>query len=135
MAIIYDINPNELIEKAALELKKVINAPEFSKYVKTGAGRERPPADKEWYYKRVAAVLRSIYIYGPLGVNRLKVKYGNRRNIGMNQERVFNASGKIIRTILQQLEKAELIKQVQKKSYKGRIITGKGKSFLDKLSK
>jgi len=135
MAIIYDINPNELIEKAALELKKVINAPEFSKYVKTGAGRERPPADKEWYYKRAAAVLRSIYIYGPLGVNRLKVKYGNRRNIGMNQERVFNASGKIIRTILQQLEKAELIKQVQKKSYKGRIITGKGKSFLDKLSK
>ena len=135
MAIIYDINPNELIERAALELKKVINAPEFSKYVKTGAGRERPPADKEWYYKRVAAVLRSIYIYGPLGVNRLKVKYGNRRNIGMNQERVFNASGKIIRTILQQLEKAELIKQVQKKSHKGRIITGKGKSFLDKLSK
>lgn len=135
MAIIYDINPNELIEKTALELKKVIKAPEFSKYVKTGAGRERPPQDKEWYYKRVAAVLRSIYLNGPLGVNRLKVKYGNKRNIGMNQERVFNASGKIIRTILQQLEKLELIKQVQKGSHKGRIITNKGKSFLDKLAK
>ena len=111
MAITYDVNPNKLIEKVALELKKVINAPEFSKYVKTGAGRERPPADKEWYYKRAAAVLRSIYIYGPLGVNKLKVKYGSKKNRGHKPEKFYPASGKIIRTILQQLEKAELIEK------------------------
>ncbi len=135
MVTIYEANPNVLNEKAALELKKLIKAPEFSKYVKTGAGRERPPSDKDWYYNRAAAVLRSVYLKGPLGVNRLKVKYGNRKNVGVTGERVYNASGKIIRLILQQLEKAELIKQVEKKGHKGRIITSKGKKFLDNLAK
>lgn len=135
MATIYEINANVLNEKAALELKKIIKAPEFSNYVKTGAGRERPPLDKDWYYKRAAAVLRSVYLRGPLGVNKLKIKYGNRRNIGTAGERVYNASGKIIRLILQQLEKIEFIKQIEKKGHKGRIITGKGKKFLDNLSK
>ena len=135
MATIYEINPNLIVDKAALELKKIIKAPEFSQYVKSGAGRERPPLDKDWYYKRAAAVLRSVYLRGPVGVNKLKAKYGNRKNIGTAGERVFKASGKIIRLILQQLEKAELIKYIEKKGYKGRVITGKGKSFLDKLAK
>ena len=135
MATIYDVNPNMLVEKTANELKNLIKAPEFTKYVKSGAGRERPPTEKDWYYKRAAAILRSIYLRGPLGTNKLRVKYGNKKNIGVAGERVLKASGKIIRNILQQLEKAELIKQTQKKSHKGRIITGKGKKFLDNLAK
>ena len=111
MATIREINPNILVEKAADELKKLIKAPEFSQYVKTGPGRERPPVEKDWYYKRAAAVLRSIYLQGPIGTNKLRVKYGNRRNIGTAGEKVYKASGKIIRLILQQLEKIELIKQ------------------------
>jgi len=132
---VYNVDPNVLVEKAAIELKKLIKAPEFSIYVKTGAGRERPPTDKDWYYKRVAAVLRSVYLKGPLGTNKLRVKYGNRKNVGTAGERVFRASGKIIRLILQQLEKIEFVKQVEKKGHKGRMVTGKGKSFLDKLAK
>ena len=132
---VYNVDPNVLVDKASIELKKLIKAPEFSIYVKTGAGRERPPTDKDWYYKRAAAVLRSVYLRGPLGTNKLRVKYGNRRNVGTAGERVFRASGKIIRLILQQLEKIEFIKQVDKKGHKGRMVTGKGKSFLDKLAK
>ena len=135
MATIYEVNPNALVEKASQELKKLIKSPEFAKYVKTGSGRERPPVDKDWYYKRAAAVLRSVYLRGPIGVNKLRAKYGNRANIGVAGERVYKASGKIIRIILQQLEKAELIKQTEMKGHKGRIITNKGKSFLDKLAK
>src|SRR3989344_1000462 len=132
---VYNVDPNVLVEKAAIELKKLIKAPEFSIYVKTGAGRERPPTDKDWYYKRGAAVLRRVYLKGPLGTNKLRVKYGNRKNVGTAGERVFRASGKIIRLILQQLEKIEFVKQVEKKGHKGRMVTGKGKSFLDKLAK
>lgn len=135
MATVYEIDPGILVNKVSEELKKLIKAPEFSKYVKSGAGRERPPADKDWYYKRAAAILRSIYLRGPLGTNKLRVKYGNRKNIGMAGERVYKASGKVIRGILQQLEKNSLIKPVEKGTHKGRIITGKGKSFLDKLAK
>lgn len=55
--------------------------------------------------------------------------------MGHKPERVYKASGKITRTILQQLEKAELIKFTEKGIHKGRIITPKGKSLLDKASK
>jgi len=135
MATIYEANPNTLIEKVSNELKKLIKAPEFTKYIKTGAGKERPPIDKDWYYKRAAAVLRSVYLRGPIGTNKLRVKYANRTNFGMGGERVYKASGKVIRTILQQLEEIGLIKQGGLKGHKGRIITSKGKSFLDKLVK
>jgi len=135
MATIFETDTNALIDKTAGELKKLIKAPDYAMYVKTGAGKERPPTDREWYYKRAASILRSIYLKKIMGVNKLKVKYATKKNKGMEGERVYNASGKIIRNILQQLEKAELIKQAQKGTHKGRILTNKGKSFLDKLSK
>lgn len=36
---IFDVNTNELTEKAADELKKILKAPEWHIFVKTGAGR------------------------------------------------------------------------------------------------
>ena len=135
MATIYDANTQELIKKAAEALKEKINAPEWSLFVKTGVSRERPPVDRDWWYMRAASVLRKVYLKGPIGTNKLKVKYSGRKNRGYKPEKTYSGSGKIIRTILQQLEKAELIKQGQKGVHKGRIITPKGKSFLDKLSK
>src|SRR3989344_4940750 len=135
MATIYDVNTNNLIEKASEELKKLVKQPSWALYVKTGAGRERPPVEKDWFYKRLASILRKIYLLGPIGVNRLKIRYGNRKNMGMAGERVYKGSGKIIRTCLQQLDKLQFIKTVEKGKHKGKIITGKGKSFLDKLAK
>ena len=53
---IFDVYPNELIEKAAEELKKLeaVKAPEWAKFVKTGVHKERAPLDKEWWFKRAA---------------------------------------------------------------------------------
>ena len=135
MATIYDVNANNLIEKAGEELKKLVKQPSWIIYVKTGAGKERPPIDKDWYYKRLASILRRIYIKGPIGVNRLRVNYSSKRNIGTSGERIFKGSGKIIRTCLQELEKLQFIKKIEKGTKKGKIITNKGKSFLDKLAK
>ena len=132
---IYDINPNELVEKASSELKKVIKAPEWSKFVKTGIAKERPPEDKDWWYKRAASVLKKVYILGPVGVSKLRTKYGSRKNRGYKPEIFQRASGKILRTILQQLESNKLIKKAEKGVHKGRVITKEGKAFLDKLSK
>lgn len=135
MATVYDINPNQLIDKAAEELKKLVKTPSWAMYVKTGAGRERPPISKDWYYKRLAALLRKVYLNGPIGVNKLRVKYGKRKSVGMSGDRIFKGSGKVIRTCLQELEKLQFVKKVEKGVHKGKIITGKGKSFLDKLAK
>lgn len=137
MATIYDIDAAKVIEKAAEELKKLesLQMPEWANFVKTGAAKERQPANDNWWYIRAASMLRKIYLRGPIGVNNLRKEYSDKKNRGHKPERVYRAGGKIIRTILQGLEKEGLIKPVEKGVHKGRIITGKGKKFLDGLSK
>src|SRR3989344_7517881 len=135
MATMYDADPNVLIGKAAAELKKSIQAPELSKYVKTGAHKERPPQDYDWWYKRAAAVLRSVYMLGPVGTSKLRTKYGGKKNRGFKPEKFYRGSGKVIRMILQQLENEKLVVQQQKGVHKGRVITPKGKKLLDSLAK
>ena len=137
MGSIYDINPSELIEKAANELKKdkQIEIPEWAMTVKTGPGQERLPDSLDWWYMRSASVLRKIYVKGPIGVSKLRTYYGKKKNRGLKPEKFYKASGKIIRTILQQLETAGLVVQAEKGVHKGRIVSPKGVSFLDKLAK
>lgn len=134
MTTINDIGINELIEKAAVELQKVIKQPEWSLFVKTGTSKTRPPERNDWWYTRSAAILRKIYIQGPIGVSKLRTKFGGKKHRGYKPEEFRRASGKIIRVILQELEKAEFIKKAEKSVHKGRIITPKGRSFLDKIA-
>ena len=131
-----EIRPQALVEKAAEELKKdeSIKPPEWSKYVKTGVSVERPPAQPDWWYLRSAAILRRIYMRGPVGVQRLRVAFGGRKRRGHKPAKHRKAGGKIIRLMIQQLEKAGYIKKVEKPK-KGRVITPKGQKFLNKIAK
>ena len=131
---IQDTQTNALIDNTAKKLKEIeeISKPEWANFVKTSRARDRPPANADWWYARAASILRKPYILGPIGVNKLKVKYGGKKNRGHKPEKFFKGSGKIIRTILQQLEAAKLIEQTEKGAHKGRILTAKGKSLLDK---
>ena len=132
----YDVDVQELILKTAEELKKIpeIKAPAWAPFVKTGMHKERPPVDKNWWYARTASVLRTIYRQGPIGVSKLRTKYGGKKNRGVKKEHFFRGSGSILRKSLQQLEKAGFVKFAEKGVHKGRIITPKGKSFLDKIA-
>jgi len=132
MVNIYDADVQASIENIGTKLKDVIHPPEWTKLVKTGSGRERPPLKEDWYYVRAASLLVTIYKRGPIGVNKLRVKYGNRKNRGHKPEKFRRGSGKIIRLILQQLEKAELVANKKTGVHKGRIISPKGKSLVDK---
>jgi small subunit ribosomal protein S19e len=136
MASIYDVDPNELIGKASEELKKVeeIKAPEWATFVKTGMHKERPPAKQDWWYARTASVLRAVYKLGPIGVSKLRTKYGGKKSRGFKTEHFYKGSGNIVRKVLQQLEKAGFVKQEAKGVHKGRVATGKGISFLDKIA-
>ncbi|MBW3023187.1 30S ribosomal protein S19e [Candidatus Woesearchaeota archaeon] len=136
MTTIYDVDVNDLIEKAAEELKKIkeIQPPEWAAFVKTGVHKERPPIKDDWWYARCAAVLRAIYILGPIGTSKLRVKYGGKKRRGYQPPTFKKGSGSVIRHVLQQLEKAGLAKQENKKGHKGRIVTPKGKSLLDKVA-
>src|SRR3989344_1203147 len=132
---VFDINPNTLIKRVAEKLKPEIPMPEWAKFAKTSPAMESPPTDHDWRWARAASILRKIYLNGPIGVNKLSVKYGGLKNRGHKPNKYYRGSRKIIRVLLQELEKNGYIKQVAKDVHKGRAITGKGKSLLDKTAK
>ena len=135
MTSVQNIKPNEAVKRASEGLQDSIETPEWTKFVKTGHGKRNRPENKDWYITRVASILRKIYMNGPIGTSKLRKVYSHKKNRGHKPERTTIASGKIIRTALQQLEKSGFVKQAEKGVHKGRIITPKGKSFLDKLGK
>jgi len=136
MPTIYNCDPSELIEKTSEEFKKIetIKAPEWASFVKTGTHKQRPPLKGDWWFTRTASILRQVYMHGPIGVSKLRTKYGGKKNRGSKPEHFFKASGNIIRKIIQQLEKEEFVKKDLKNIHKGRVITAKGKKFLDEIA-
>jgi small subunit ribosomal protein S19e len=130
-----NVGKQELIIALSKELKVMIKKPEWAELVKTGVFKERPPVDSDWWYMRAASMLLKIQKLGPVGVSKLRTKYGGRKNMGVAPEHFFRGSGKIIRTILQQLEVANLLKQDKKGLHKGRVLTSKATALIAGVSK
>ncbi|MFQ6089485.1 MAG: 30S ribosomal protein S19e [Candidatus Methanofastidiosia archaeon] len=132
MTTVYDVPANILVERVKEELKELeeIHPPEWSRFVKTGVSRERPPEDKDWWYKRAASLMRRLYLDGPVGVTKLSRFYGKRKNRGHKPEKFRKGSEAILRRLLSQLKNAGYVKT----SKKGRELTPEGISFLDRLS-
>jgi len=137
---VYEISAQEYNLKLAEALKKIpeFKEPEWAQFVKSSASKERPIDDLDFWHKRAASILRQIYKNRVVGVNRLRTKYGSRKNRGMRPEQFRRGSGKIIRTILQQADKAgftEIAKTIKgvKSKKPGRQLTQKGKSFLEEI--
>jgi len=121
---------NKLLAEA-LKKKPEYVMPEWAIYVKTSVSKSRPPENSDWWHTRAASILRQIYLQGVVGVGRLRTKYGSRKNRGMKPEVFRKASGKIIRLILQQSEKAGLLEKVKEGSRFGRKISKSGREFLE----
>lgn len=133
---VYELNAQEYNLKLAEALKKIpeFKKPQWVEFIKSGAGKARPIENEDFWYKRTASILREIYKNKIVGVNRLKTRYGSKKKRGMKPERFRKAGGKIIRTILQQSDKAgftEIFKEKGKKA--GRQLTEKGKKFLEAI--
>lgn len=137
---VYELDSQEYNKKLAEALKDVpeFKAPEWVSFVKSGQAKVRPIDDPDFWHKRSASVLRQIYRRKIVGVNRLRTKYGSKKNRGMQPERFKRASGKIIRNILQQADKAgfteiaQTMKGVRSKK-PGRQLTEKGKAFMEAI--
>ncbi|MFW9929949.1 MAG: 30S ribosomal protein S19e, partial [Candidatus Thorarchaeota archaeon] len=123
---------NILIKKIASEFKEaqtITQPPEFE-FVKTSHAKESSPTDPNWFYIRAGSLMRKLYFRDTIGVQNLRKLYSSPKNRGSKPEKSVEASGKIIRNILQQLEKAELVV----KTNKGRKLSPKGISFIDKIA-
>jgi small subunit ribosomal protein S19e len=136
MANIFDVQAGKLIDEIAKELEKMpeMAPPSWAIAVKTGVSKERPPIQEGWWYVRSAAIIRSMYKLGPIGVSKLRTKYGGRKNRGYAPDKTFKAGGNILRKILQKLEIIGFAKQTQVGVHKGRVLIPKGKSFVDKIA-
>ncbi|RLF10901.1 MAG: 30S ribosomal protein S19e [Thermoprotei archaeon] len=135
MSAVEMVPPQVLIEQLAKYLKEnvaEVKPPSWAPYVKTGVHKERLPEDPDWWYVRCAAILRKLYLYGPVGIERLRVAFGGRQRVGVRgREHFRKGSGAIVRKALQQLEQAKL---VVKEGNKGRKLSPQGVSLLDRLA-
>ncbi|NBQ23425.1 MAG: 30S ribosomal protein S19e [Verrucomicrobia bacterium] len=116
------------------------------KAIKTGANRELPPSQTNWWETRCAAILRKVYRNGPVGVTHLSQDFGGKKNYGSKPNRPVAGSRHIIRTALQQLEAAGLVEKVESRFiegedgdedvqlYAGRVVTSSGQSFVDNVA-
>ena len=136
----YDLPAQEYNLKLAEALKQIpeFEVPEWVQYAKSGPAKERPIDDLDFWHKRAASILRQIYKKGLLGVSRLRTRYGSKKNRGQRPEKFVKAGGKIIRTILQQSDRAgltemsKIVKGVRNKT-PGRKLTAKGKAFMEAI--
>jgi len=135
---VFELNAQEYNLKLAEALKSIpeIKQPEWAAFVKSGPAKERPIDDPDFWYKRTASILRQIYKKGIIGVNKLRTKYGSKKNRGYAPEEFRKGSGKIIRTILQQTDTAgltEIAKEIKgvRSKRPGRQLTAKGKEFME----
>ena len=126
-----------LIQALSKELAQVPEcaAPEWTQFVKTSVARERPPAQLDWWYMRLASVLRMVALQGPIGVNKLRRKYGGKQRRGYKPAAFAKGSGKIIRVALQQLETSGMIKQTVVDGHKGRVLDTKGIKLVAQAAK
>jgi small subunit ribosomal protein S19e len=129
----WDVPPDKLIEKIAKKLakNKAINPPSWSEAARTGRHREKVTAQKDWWYIRVAAILRKIYLKGPIGTERLASEFGGKSDKGSKPYHSVKGSRSIIRKGIQQLDRAGLVNTIKGK---GRQVSSSGQSILDNLS-
>ncbi|NLI73376.1 MAG: 30S ribosomal protein S19e [Euryarchaeota archaeon] len=134
MVTVYDVPPEKLIAKTAAQLKEMdtIQPPEWAEFVKTGMHTEQAPIQPDWWFTRAASVLRKVYLIGPIGSSRLAAEYGGFSDRGSRPNRAVKGSRAIARQCLIQLEKSGLVAKDKKN---GRVITPKGQSLLDRMSK
>ncbi len=132
MTTVYDVPADHLIRRVAAKLKESnLEVPEWVEFVKTGAHKELPPLEKDWWYIRCASILRRVYIDGPVGVARLRSYYGGKHRNGATPAVFSKGSGSIIREALQALEKLGYVTSQKG----GRVVSPAGRSFLDNTAK
>ena len=130
-----DVPAEAFITSYAKHLKTQgkIQVPSWSNIAKTSVAKELAPTDADWFYTRAAAIARRVYINPNVGVGALKKVFGSQKRNGGRRNHFAEASGKINRVALQQLEKLGLL-EASKNSRGGRIVSSKGRQEMDHVA-
>ena len=130
MTTAFDVPALPLLQRVAEHLRSEgkVTAPEWAPFARTGVHTEKAPVQRDWWFLRTAAVLRKVYILGPIGTSRLAAEFGGARDDGSAPYHPRKGSRNIVRTALQQLEEAGYVATREKR---GRIVTASGRKLLD----
>jgi len=134
LPLAHNVPADKLIKALAEHLKdnvKEVAPPAWASYSKTGIHVERIPTQPDFWYLRSASLMRRLYTDGPVGIERLRTVYGGRAKKGMINEHFYKSASGNIRKVLQQLEAAGLVAKV---GNRGRILTNKGISIVDRTA-
>jgi small subunit ribosomal protein S19e len=104
------------------ETSNIITAPKWADLVKAAAFHQMPPGLSNWWYARAASIARQVCLRPGTSVGALRNRYGGRHHNGAAPCHFGQASGKVTRTILAQLEGIGWVEKVAA----GRTITPKG---------
>ncbi len=135
MVTIYDVPADALIEEVAARLEDRIDEPEWVEFAKSGAGKELPPEQEDFWYVRSASLLRKVAQNEPIGIERLATEYGSKKR-GSNRYSVRpgeheGGSRKLIRASLQALEDDGLVTTA---AGEGRRVSDEGEAFLSEVA-
>lgn len=130
MTTVQDVPPQKIIERLAERFKadEQLSLPEWVQFVKTGRHREKAPTDPDWWYKRLAAVLRKVYVRGPIGSERLAAEFGGSADRGSKPNHAKKGSRAIVRRALRQLEARGYVAMEKRR---GRVVSPEGRRLLD----
>ena len=133
MTTVYDVPAGPLIENVARKLMEApeCKPPEWAGFVKTGVHRERPPVDADWWYVRLGAVMRKVYVHGPIGIQHTAAMFGGRTDRGSKPNIAAKGSRSVVRKAFQQLEAAGLVERF---GTQGRRVTAKGRAMMDEAA-
>lgn len=134
MTTVYDAPPHALIERLKVELEKseTFAPPDWARFARTGVHTEKSPSQPDWWPRRVAAILRKVYLLGPVGTERLSAEFGGKRDAGSKPYHPRKGSRSVVRGALQQLEEAQYVRKTD--NNRGRVVTPQGQRLLDNLA-
>ncbi|EQD31394.1 30S ribosomal protein S19e [mine drainage metagenome] len=107
-----------------------IKIPEWVEFLKAGVHREKSWEQTDWYYRRLASTLRKVSLMGPIGIAKLGQEYGGSVDKGSKRYHPASGSRFIVRHMLNALESLGYVK----KDAKGRMLSPKGMSLVEKTS-
>jgi small subunit ribosomal protein S19e len=114
-----------------LETSQAITPPKWADLIKTASFHQMPPNFANWWYTRAASIARQLYLHPNASVGDLRNRYGGKQHNGSAPCHFAKAGGKIVRVILQELERIQWATVGEKG---GRILTAKGQQQLDKIA-
>src|SRR5437867_9921064 len=108
MTTAFDVPALPLLQRIATHLQSEgkVTPPEWAPFARTGVHTEKAPVQRDWWYMRAAAILRKVYILGPIGTSRLSSEFGGARDGGSAQYHTRMGSRNNVGNALPLLEEA-----------------------------